>query len=165
MMKSNSWPCTGHPNNPTTIFRMLSKHVLSSVRLGAVTFPVQCPAIFWGETLSLPSFPASILSWCSSWELWSLLCSGTGLRGSRVCRVDCLSYLIQGSLNRKGFSHSTDFCLQLWSLVVCHWAAQNQNLKVPDLADISEHSHADQWLLLQLVCFVSDVSLEGRHTQ
>lgn len=50
--------------------------------------------------------------------------------------------------------------------MVCHWSAQNQNLKVADLDDMSEYSHAaDWWLFLQIVYFVPDVSLEGRHMQ
>lgn len=47
--------------------------------------------------------------------------------------------------------------------MVCHWSAQNQ--KVPDLDDVSEYSHADWWLFVQIVYFVSDESLEGRHQQ
>lgn len=49
--------------------------------------------------------------------------------------------------------------------MVCHWSAQNQNLKVPDLDDTSEYSHADRWLFLQIVYFGFDASLEGRHMQ
>ncbi|XP_064527614.1 stimulator of interferon genes protein isoform X2 [Pseudopipra pipra] len=36
IIQSNSWPCTGHPNNPTMCLRVFSKCSLSSSILGAV---------------------------------------------------------------------------------------------------------------------------------
>lgn len=39
IIKPSSWPCTGHPKNPTLGLRMFSKYFLKPGRLGAVPIP------------------------------------------------------------------------------------------------------------------------------
>lgn len=53
IIRSNSWPSTGHTNNPT--LRALSRHFLRSVRFDAPHFPgepVPCPTTLWVKNLS-----------------------------------------------------------------------------------------------------------------
>lgn len=41
VIDSNSWPCSGYPNNPNICLRALTKHILNSVSLVAMTISLR----------------------------------------------------------------------------------------------------------------------------
>lgn len=63
-VESTSWSCTGHLKNDTVCLRTLSRHLLSSLKLAADSFPGepgQCPTTLWGKKL-LPDYPTETSS-------------------------------------------------------------------------------------------------------
>lgn len=74
-VESTSWSCTGHLKNDTVCLRTLSRHLLSSLKLAADSFPGepgQCPTTLWGKKTSSWLSNRNLFQPASGWfvESW-----------------------------------------------------------------------------------------------
>lgn len=70
IIKTNSWPCTGHPKNPTLCLRTLSKFSCTSGSLGAVIIPWSAcsgPNHLWVWTAHSSLLACAIWGICATW--------------------------------------------------------------------------------------------------